>query len=421
MRIAILTQFYDPEPEPLPGIFARRMAERGHRVSVITAFPNYPAGKTFPGYQQRLWSRECLDGVEVLRLPIFPDRSASVIRRAACHVSFAASVAGLGAVLARQADVVWVYHPPLTLGPAAAWIGLWKRMPFVLEIQDLYPESLEACDMIRDRGVLRILDRLLGAVYRRAAAVTVISPGFRRVLIDKGVPPEKIHVFPNWADERVYYPRPPDPARAAALGLTGRFNVVYAGNFGPAQDLRNVLRAASRLRDLPHVQFVLVGSGTDHEAIRREAATKRLDNVRVLDRQPETAMPGLYSLADVLLVHLKAHPLFDLTIPSKTQCYLASGRPILMACGGDAADIVRDASAGLVVPPGDPAALASAVRDFYAMPEEARAAMGRAGADYFSRHFTIDRRLDGYERVFQAVARTHGGAGSRRAAPSHID
>lgn len=403
MRIAILTQFYDPEPEPLPGVFARRMAERGHRVSVITAFPNYPAGKTFPGYRQRWRSRERLDGVDVLRLPIFPDRSASVVRRGACHVSFAASAALLGGALAERADVVSVYHPALVLGSAAWWIGLCKRMPVVLEIQDLYPESLEACGMITNRWALRTLDRLVGAAYRRAAAITVISPGFRRVLIDKGVPAEKIHVLPNWADERVYYARPPDLARAAALGLADRFNVVYAGNFGPAQDLRNVLRAASQLRDLPDVQFVLVGSGTDHAAIRRDAAAERLGNVRVLDRQPETAMPDLYSLADALLVHLKADPLFELTIPSKTQCYLASGRPILMACSGDAADIVRDAGAGLVVRPSDPDDLANAVRRLRALSEETRAAMGRAGADYFFRHFAIDRRLDGFERVFQSV------------------
>jgi colanic acid biosynthesis glycosyl transferase WcaI len=185
--------------------------------------------------------------------------------------------------------------------------------------------------------VTRWVSRLARFVYHRAAAITVISPGFRRNLVDKGVPPEKIHVIPNWADEDIYRPVPRDEALAAQHNLTGRFNIVFGGNMGVAQGLQNVIEAATLLRDTPEAQFVFIGDGVEKDVLCRMVHERGLDNVRFVGRQPVREMPRFFALADVLLVHLKRDPLFEITIPSKTLAYLACGRPILGVVSGDPA------------------------------------------------------------------------------------
>lgn len=409
MRILILSQWYPPEPASIPHAMACDLIKRGHQVLSITGFPNYPSGKIYPGYRQRLWQREEINGVPVLRLPLYPDRSRAGVRRALNFLSFAASTSLLGPILSGSADVMWVYHPPLTIGLPAWWIGLLRRVPFVYEIQDMWPETLVATGMMRSRIALATLDRLARFIYARAAAITVISPGFKRNLITKGVPADKIHVIPNWADEDLYRPVPPDPVLATEHDLAGRFNVVYAGNMGFAQRLDTVIEAAQQLSDLPEVQFVFIGDGVDEARLRRMVVQRQISNVQFLGRQPAERMPHFFALADVLLVHLKRDPLFEITIPSKTLAYMACGRPILMAVAGDAADVVRDASAGLTCAPQDPKALADAVRILYATSVDERKRMGQAGREAFLNHYTRRVLMDRYEILFRDIVHARRG------------
>jgi len=404
MRVIVLSQFYPPEPASIPHAMACDLIKRGHQALSITGFPNYPSGKIYPGYRQRLWQREELDGVPVLRLPLYPDHSRSGVRRALNFLSFAASTSLLGPILCGSADVMWVYHPPLTVGIPAWWIGLLRRVPFIYGIHDMWPETLMATGMMRSRIGLAALGHLAQFIYNRAAAITVISPGFKRNLIAKGVPADKIHVIPNWADEDLYRPVPPDPALAAKHGLAGRFNVVFAGNMGFAQALDTVIEAAQQLSDLPEVQFVLIGDGVDESRLRQMVAEQQVSNVRFLGRQPEERMPHFFALADVALVHLKRDPLFEITIPAKTQAYMACGRPILMAVAGDAADVVRDAGAGLTCEPEDPEALAHAVRQFYVMTAADREALGQAAREAFEAGYTRRALIARYEELLREVA-----------------
>lgn len=405
MKVLILSQWYPPEPTTLKQAMACDLVKRGHQVLSITGFPNYPSGKVYPGYRQRLWQREEIDGVRVLRLPLYPDRSRSGVRRALNFLSFAASTSLLGPILCGSADVMWVYHPPLTVGIPAWWIGLLRRVPFVYEIQDMWPETLIATGMMRSRTALAVLNRLARFIYARAAAITVISPGFKRNLIAKGVPADKIHVIPNWADEDLYRPVPPNQALATEHGLAGRFNVVFAGNMGFAQGLDTVIEAAQQLRDLPEVQFVFIGDGVDESRLRQMVVQQQVTNVRFFGRQPAEHMPHFFALADVFLVHLKRDPLFEITIPSKTLAYMACGRPILMAVAGDAADVVRDAGAGLTCAPEDSKALADAVRTLYAMPAAERERMGQGGREAFLNHYTRRVLMDRYEVLFEDTVR----------------
>jgi colanic acid biosynthesis glycosyl transferase WcaI len=262
---------------------------------------------------------------------------------------------------------------------------------------------LAATGMMPSPLAQRALGRLANWTYRRAAALTVVTPGFKTNLIAKGVPAEKIHVIPNWADEDIYRPLPRDEDLAAEHGLAGRFNVIYGGNLGAAQAMSSVLSAATLLQDLPPVQFVLIGDGLEEASLRQAARERGLENVRFIGRQPAEQMPYFFALADGLLVHLKRDPLFEITIPSKTVAYLACGRPILMAVTGDAAEIVRSADAGLACPPEDPAALAQAVRNLYAMSPAQRDAMGQAGRRAFLANYTRSVLMNRYEALFGEV------------------
>lgn len=403
MKVLLLSQWYCPEPALKSYFLGRDLVTAGHAVTIITGFPNYPSGQLYPGYRLRWRQWEECDGARILRLPLYPDHSRVKVKRFANYLSFAVSASFLGPILSSRADLMWVYHPPLTVGIPAWWIGLLHRIPFVYEIQDMWPETLAATGMMPSRQVERVVAALARFVYRQAAAIVVSSPGFKRNLIGKGVPADKVHIIPNWADEDTYRPVPRDETLAAEYNMAGRFNVVYGGNMGAAQGLRNVLQAAALLRDLRDVQFVLVGDGVDRAALAEEVAEQKLSNVRFLERQPASTMPYIYALADVLLVHLRCDPLFEITIPSKTLAYMACGRPILGVLAGDAADVIRQARAGLVCVQEDPGALAETVRTLYTMSPAEREAMGQAGRQAFLANYTRQSLMARYEALFSQV------------------
>ncbi len=381
------------------------LAARGHQVTALTGFPNYPGGRLYPGYRLRwrLWEQR--DRVRVLRLPLYPNHGLSKVKRVVNYGSFALAASTIGAALCGPADVMWVYHPPLTVGIPAWWIGLTRRIPFVYEVQDMWPETLAATGMALSPGMTQWVARLAKFIYRQAAAITVISPGFKRNLIAKGVPAEKIHVIPNWADEDIYRPVERDEALAREHGLLNRFNVMFAGVMGAAQALENVLIAAEKLSDREEVQFVLIGDGLDTERLKQAAQVRGLSNVRFIGRQPAERMPYFFAWADALLVHLKRDPLFEITIPSKTIAYLACGRPIITCTAGDPADVVRDAGVGLVCAPEDPTALAQAVRQLAAMPVEQREALGGAGRQAFLQNYTRAVLMDKYEQLLEEISK----------------
>jgi colanic acid biosynthesis glycosyl transferase WcaI len=400
MKILLLSQYHSPEPAFKSQLLGTGLIQLGHSVKAITGFPNYPEGRIYPGYKQRLWARENMDGIRLLRLPLYPDHGRSWAKRALNYISFAASSSFLGPLLSGPADVMWVYHPPLTVGIPAWLIGAMRRIPFVYEIQDMWPETLKSTGMMNSPRALKLLSAMANFIYNRASAITVLSPGFKRNLISKGVPENKIHIMPNWANEELYRPLPKDDAMAAEYGLAGRFNVVFAGNMGAAQALGNVLSAAERLDDLPEVQFVMIGSGVDQHKLEAAVRYRGLRNVRFIERQPEEQMPGFLALADILLVHLKKDPLFEITIPSKTIAYLACGRPILASIAGDGADVVQTAGAGLVCEPENPVALAESVRRFFHMSPLQRRMMGDAGRSAFINNYTRKVLMRRYESLF---------------------
>ena len=386
MRILLLTQWFDPESTFKGLQFAQALQARGHTVQVLTGFPNYPGGKIYSGYRVRLWQREVMQGIPVLRVFLYPSHSRSAIGRVLNYLSFALSAAVLGPLLVKPADVVYVYHPPATVGLPALALKYLRRMPFVYDVQDLWPDTLTATGMLNGSLALRLVGRWCELLYRAADRIAVLSPGFRQRLVERGVNADKIRVIYNWASAIP----PAAPDAALGVSLAGKSVVLFAGNLGAAQGLDAVLDAAKLMSSRhPEICFVFIGSGVEEPRLRNRAVAEELANVVFLGRRPPEAMGGVYAWASALLVHLRADPLFDITIPSKTQAYLASGKPILMGCRGDAADLVRAAGAGIVFAPEQAAALAQAVDTLLALPESARDGMGASGRAYYEAHLSM--------------------------------
>jgi colanic acid biosynthesis glycosyl transferase WcaI len=402
MKILVLTQWFDPEPTFKGLVFARELVARGHVVEVLTGFPNYPGGQVYPGYKIRPWTRQHIEGISVIRVALYPSHDNSGIHRALNYVSFASSAALLGSALVNRPDVVYVYHPPITVGFAAAAIGFFHRVPFVYDIQDLWPDTVVASGMLSSAAAIDVLGKLCSFVYHRARRITVLSDGLKDQLISRGISGDKIEVIHNWCDENALRH---DAGPVTRLGREDRFCILFAGTMGLAQGLDSVLRAAQVCAaTVPFAEFVFVGGGVDRSRLEAMAKAMQLPNVRFLPRQPMQAMGGILAGADALLVHLKDDPLFRITIPSKTQAYLAAGKPVLMGVRGDAAELLMRSGAGIVCEPGDPASIAAGVRELANAGPDRLAAMGRAGRAFYDRELSVRIGVDKFERLFQTVA-----------------
>lgn len=406
MKILFLSMHYRPEPcDTRTSQLAKAMAARGHQTTALTSFPNYPYGQIYDGYKQRLWQKSTVDGVNLIRVPMYPDHSRSAKRRALSYLSFGVSAAFLGAFLTRRPDLVWIHHPPLTTGIAGYLLARLKRVPYVYEVHDLWPETLTGTGMIREGRITRAIRRICNFLYKRAAAIVVTSNGIKEHLVRQGVDGDKLHVMHQWADETAFKPVPRDAAFGRRYGLEGKFNIFFTGNMGIAQHLDTVLDAAAKLRDLPQVQFVMVGAGVELERLHERTKAEGLDNVSFVGQFPPDVMPSFFAWADGLLTHLKDDPLFAITIPSKTQVYLSAGKPILCGVAGDAADVVRKGEAGLVFPPESADAMAAAVRQLHSLTVDEREAMGARAARAYRDHFSENVLQERYEQLFASLVR----------------
>ncbi len=403
-KLLFLSMHYRPEPcDTRTSVLAQEMVKRGHISTVLTSFPNYPFGKTYEGYRQRAWQRETIDGVNVVRVPMFPDHSTSIKRRAMSYASFGTSASLLGTMLARRPDLVWIHHPPLTTGLAGWWLSKLKRVPFVYEVHDLWPETLVSSGMVEENRMTRAIRKTCDFLYQRAAAVVVTSPGMKTHLVQQGLSGEKVHVIPQWADEEALAPTERDEDFGQRHGLAGKFNLVFTGNVGVAQGGDSILQAARLLQRLGDVQFVIVGAGVELGALRTKAIAMGLNNIRFLGQFKKEEMPSFFAWSDALLVTLKADPLFAITIPSKTQAYLHAGRPILCGVAGDTAQVIERSGAGLTFPPEDARALAQAICDLRAMSEQERMQLGANGRAAYDAEFSTRRLIGEYEGLFEAV------------------
>lgn len=388
-RVIFLSQIFDPEPAHKGLAFIKSLAAQGFDIEVVTGFPNYPGGTVYPGFRIRPLQRDSQQGISVTRLAVYPSHDSSALRRIACYASFAATSLLYLLFRAKRAEMIFVSYPSLTAGLSAVVAKFFRRTPVVLDIQDMWPDSLSATGMMNSRWLLAVIGWLCGVLYKAVDHIVVLSPSFKTLLEARGVSGAKISVIYNWADESAPEAMPDLPAGFEAGDA---FRVLFAGNMGAAQGLDSVLEAAQLVAARqPGVLFYFLGSGLETDRLKAIAAKQRIANVRFLPRVPAAAVAAYLRAADALLVHLKDDPLFAITIPSKTQSYMQAGRPILMGVRGDAAELIERAEAGIVVAPENPAALADAVLELHGMSVEARNAIGENARNYYSRFLSLDR------------------------------
>jgi glycosyltransferase involved in cell wall biosynthesis len=408
-RVLLLTQWFDPEPTFKGLVFARELLRQGFDVEVVTGFPNYPGGKVYAGYKIKLIQREYIDGVQITRLPLYPNHDQSAIKRVLNYASFAASVLVYGLFMAKRADVMYAYHPPLTVGIAASLIRWVRGIPLVYDNQDMWPDTLRATGMLNNPQALAFVGRVCDWVYIRVDQLVVLSPGFKRLLVQRGVPEGKIDVIYNWADELALMS--PVGAVPAAFPASDLLRVVFAGNMGKAQALDAVLDAAAILQARgSRASFVMLGGGVEVTRLKTRALEMKLSNVVFLPPVPMSEVGTVLAAADVLLVHLRKAPLFEITIPSKTQAYMAVGKPLLMAVNGDAADLVRQAKCGLTAESENPQALADALDALAAMPPDELKTMGVRASCFYQEALGLQVGVAKFAVVFKRLGHKVRGA-----------
>lgn len=403
VRVLLLTQWFDPEPTFKGLVFARELVRQGFEVEVVTGFPNYPGGRVYPGYRIKWLQREMAEGVQITRVPLYPNHDQSAIKRVLNYASFAASSLIYGLFMAKRADVIYAYHPPLTVGITASLLKLLRRIPVVYDIQDMWPDTLRATGMLSNTKALGLVAAVCRWVYRRVDRIVVLSPGFKGLLVERGVPAVKIDVIYNWADEAAL--AAPSGQLPAAFPAPDRFRILFAGNMGKAQALVAVLDAAALLQTRgSRVCFVLLGGGVERDSLQQQAAQRGLANVVFLSAVPMAEVGTYLQATDALLVHLRKDPLFEITIPSKTQAYMVAGKPLLMAVNGDAADLVRQSGGGVVAESENAAGLAQAADALAHTAPQALATMGVQGKQFYAKHLALAVGVGRFGELFRHLA-----------------
>ena len=390
-KILFLTQIFDPEGAFKGLSFAKALRDRGFDVEVATGFPNYPQGRLQPGYRIRPYQRDVMDGIVVHRVPLYPSHDRSGLRRSATYLSFFASALIFCLLRGRRFAAVYVYHPPITVGLAAALSGLVTRRPFVIDIQDLWPDSVMVSGMGTSR-MGRALTWMCDFVYRRAARIVVQSNGMGEALAKRGVAPAKLRTIYNWANEQAAVAH--GRTDLAPYRFENRFTFVYGGNMGPHQALDAVVEAAIKAQArIPAIQLLLVGEGIELPRLRLVVAERGADAVRLMPPIPQRHIADVFAGANVLVVHLANLDFFRFTVPSKTQFYLAMGKAILGGLEGEAAQLIAQAHAGLTVEPENVDAIADAMVELATTSDAALREMGESGRRFYRDRLSFDRAI----------------------------
>lgn len=372
----------------------RELLRMGHQVEIVTAFPNYPNGAIFPEYHGRFYQREDWEGATVHRTWLYACVGAGA-KRILNYLSFTLT-SFWGILRSQRADCVFVESPPLFLAiPGFLVSKLWKAT-FVFNVADLWPDCVQQLGLMRDGILLRGARALERWSYRRADYVNAVTERMKQILLnEKRLSPEKLLFLPNGADTEMFCPAVADIELARSLGLEGKSIVLYAGNHGYIAGLEHALHAAKLLENLPDMHFLFVGGGSEKRRLREMAGELELKNTTFLDPVPVNELPRYMSIASCCLVTLRDCTLSEMARPAKTFVMMASGKPIVLSAAGESTQIVRDAQGGIVVPPGDPGAIANAISKLYFDPGLA-SSFGANGRKYVEENFRWHDLIKGW-------------------------
>jgi glycosyltransferase involved in cell wall biosynthesis len=409
MKILYISQYFPPEmgaPAARAVELSKHWAAAGHEVTVLTGFPNHPTGVVPLAYRdklRRLVVREQVNGIHLVRSWLLPFPNRKAYERMLNYSSFSVSAAITGLFLSRP-DVVIATSPQLLVGLSGWWLARWKRVPFVFEVRDLWPESLAAVGMSDGNSLLhRSLARIAGFLNRRSDRIVVVTPAFEDYLVERlHVPRQKIAVVENGVETDLFAPGAGATVRRE-LEAEGKFVVSYIGTMGMAHGLETILEAAAQLRSAnPEIVFLVLGEGAEKERIIASARELGLDNLRFIDQQPREKIPSYICASDVCLVLLKKSDIFKTVIPTKMLEFMACARPVILGVDGQARAILEEADSGLVVEPENAAALVDAIR-YLAANAEIAGKLGRNGREYIVRKFSRRQTAEKYISVLESL------------------
>jgi colanic acid biosynthesis glycosyl transferase WcaI len=417
MRILVLIIQYPPDVNTSGTLMAQLcegLAGRGHTVSVVTSFPHYEKFRVWDEYRGKLLETNHQNGVSVTRTCVYANgNKQKMLNRLFSYLSFNAVATLIGTLSRRQYDVILCSNGSFFSGVAASIIGRVKGVPFIYNVQDLYPETPVQAGQLSNRMAIGALEKLERFMYAQAARVSVISPSFRDNLLGKRVPAAKIATIPNFVDVDFIWPYPKVNSLSAAYDLTDKFVVTHAGNLGYVYDLDTLLEVALRVQSEDGIQFLIVGDGVERGRLQHRAQTLGLTNVRFLPFQPRERLPLLRAASDVqVAMYRRGSARFSM--PSKVYEIMSSGRPVLATADRDSDlwRLVADTRCGVCVEPHAPDKTAAALLALYRDPA-LRARMGERGRDEAVRAYSRDAIVSQYEQLCRDVCLP----GSRDGAP----
>jgi colanic acid biosynthesis glycosyl transferase WcaI len=404
MRILVLTDRFIPEiaaPSFRVMEHARVWSSAGHEVTVVTCAPNFPHGKVFPGYRNRLFQEERIDGIRVVRLWSFMAENKGFVKRIIDNASFMGS-AILQSGRFPEFDVILATSPPLFVALAGYAIAKFSGRPWVFELRDLWPASISAVGAMSGRS-LALLEKLELFLYRKAAKIIALTNSFKADLAARGIPPDKIDVVENGVDGALFNLSRVTVDARELLGVDkDTFLVGYIGTTGLAHGLETVLDAAEICRENRSIRFLIMGEGAERSRLETLARAKKLSNVMFKDFVAHDEMPSYLKALDLFLVHLRPDPVFRTVIPSKIFEAMAMGVPLLHAVEGESADIVRAAGSGVCIPSGDAQSMAEAVMDLSRQDGKLRE-MGLRACDVAQREFSREAKAREIIQILAAV------------------
>lgn len=409
MHILFLTHYFTPEnnaPAARVHGMAREWARLGHRVTVLTGVPNVPAGVVYDGYRNRPFQIEWVDGVRTARVWTYLAANRGRVRRGLNYLSYMATAGAAGSLLGPRADIVIATSPQFFAGWAGVPVSRAHRAPFVLEIRDIWPDSITAVGALEEGPVIRTLGRLESALYRAADHIVTVGDGYRANMLRKGVPADKIDVVTNGVDVDLFRPREPDQALRARLGFSpDTFVITFAGTIGMASGLEVALGAARRLKDRGRddIAFLLIGDGAVRAELESEARRRGLDNVVFTGLVPRPELPAYLASSDACLVHFRKRELFNTILPSKFFEDAAMERPILLGFEGEARAMLDEAGCGIAFEPSNEEELAAAAERLAAASADERRRLGAAGRRYVLERFDRRRLARDYLAILERV------------------
>jgi colanic acid biosynthesis glycosyl transferase WcaI len=402
MKIVFICQWYPPEYAPIGVMFhelARDLSACGHIITVITGFPNHPAGVLFNGYNKKLFTDEIIDGVKVTRCYLYTSPRKNIFHRALNYITF--SVTSFVAVLRlEKQDLLFIVSPPLSNGMISILLKKLKGLKFVFNVQDIYPDAAIESGIARNPLLIRIVKCLELCTYRSATRISVISEGFKENLARKGVPGSKISVVSNWLDSQEIKPMPKDNRFSRSYGLTEKFVVLYSGTIGIVSGAEILLECAAQLESTQDILFLFVGEGVIKDKIIEAARERQLGNVLFLPFQPRDILSEVQSTSDVSIVTMgKGKGRFS--VPSKILGYMASARPVIASVDtdSDTKRIIEKSNCGICVDAEDAEGLKRAILDLYHDRRKAQE-LGRNGRDFMKKHCDRKEVTAQYQSLF---------------------